>query len=337
MAIVAEHDLKQRLRGGGPRASGHGPVGMSCDLHVHSCHSGPAGLPVLGQVGKECYSDPLAVHERARERGMDLVTITDHDTIEGALRLSHLPGTFVSEEVTMLLPGGRQLHLNVFDITEAQHQAIQLRRRDPEALLAWLAENEIASSVNHLFAALTGERQLADLRLALGRLSLIETRNGAMPAAHNWKAGLVGRSAGMAAVGGSDAHSLAHVARAFTSVPGARTKQQFLDGLRCGLTIPRGRSGSYARLTSEVTHIFGTAYREAAGDLLAGTGSLFRLVASALLVPFLPLLPVFTLAVYAHELAFGRRLFAELQRERGGAREAPLPTALAHDSLEEAA
>lgn len=33
-------------------------------------------------------------------RGMDFVTITDHDTIDGALEIAHLPGAFVSEEMT---------------------------------------------------------------------------------------------------------------------------------------------------------------------------------------------------------------------------------------------
>ena len=36
---------------------------------------------------------------------MDFVTITDHDTIDGALSLDHLPDTFVSEELTAALQG----------------------------------------------------------------------------------------------------------------------------------------------------------------------------------------------------------------------------------------
>ena len=91
---------------------------MRCDLHVHSIYSGRADLPILRHVGNECYSEPQAVYERALERGMDLVTLSDHDTIDGALRLAHLPNTFVSEEVTLRLPEGRQLHVNVFDIDD---------------------------------------------------------------------------------------------------------------------------------------------------------------------------------------------------------------------------
>jgi predicted metal-dependent phosphoesterase TrpH len=60
---------------------------MRCDLHVHSWYSGRAEVPVLEHVGSECYSDPLDVYEHALARGVDLVTLADHDTIDGALRL----------------------------------------------------------------------------------------------------------------------------------------------------------------------------------------------------------------------------------------------------------
>ena len=68
---------------------------------------GPADLPRLGRFAHESYSEPRAVYEAARRRGMDLVTLTDHDTIEGGLEIADLPGTFLSEEVTCALPGGR--------------------------------------------------------------------------------------------------------------------------------------------------------------------------------------------------------------------------------------
>ncbi len=290
---------------------------MRCDLHVHSWHSGRADLPVLGLIGRECYSDPSDVYEQAVRRGMDLVTLTDHDGIEGALRLTHRPNTFVSEEVTVLLPGDRQLHVNVFDITEAQHTAIQRRRRDAEGLFAYLAEERVPASVNHLFSALTGARRLADLRLPLGRLPLIETLNGSMPRGHNESARRVGRGAGMAGVGGSDAHSLAHVARAWTTVVGARNRAEFLDGLRQGLTLPAGRSGTYARLTSEVVRIFAAGYAEIARGLFTGAAPALRIAAGAALAPFLPLIPLFTLGVYAHEDRFGSSHFRAFQRTFG--------------------
>jgi predicted metal-dependent phosphoesterase TrpH len=295
---------------------------MRCDLHVHSRHSGPSDLPVLKHIGRECYSEPAAVYEQALRRGMDLVTLTDHDSIEGALAIAPLSNTFVSEEVTVILPAGRQLHVNVFDIDEARHQAIQARRRDPEALFAYLAEQRIPAAVNHLFSALTGARALADLRLPLGRLPLIETLNGSMPEPHNEHARRVGRAAGMAPVGGSDSHTLAGVGRAYTTVAGARSKAEFLEGLRRGLTVPSGRSGSYARLSAEVARIFAAAYRDAAREAWAGMKARPLVVALALL-PLLPAMPIVTAWIYAHETRFGNRHFRAFQQAFGWPPERP--------------
>src|SRR5262245_46338533 len=128
---------------------------MRCDLHVHTLHSGPVDIAVLRRVSRECYSQPAEAYATARRRGMDLVTITDHDTIEGTLQLAGRPDFFVSEEVTCGLPEGRELHLGVFDLNEAQHEQISRRRRDPEALFAYLAEQRLAACVNHLFSPLT--------------------------------------------------------------------------------------------------------------------------------------------------------------------------------------
>jgi len=307
-------------------------VAMHCDLHVHSRYSGLTGIPLLDQVARECYSDPLEVYDRARQRGMDLVTLTDHDSIEGVVRLAHLPDTFLSEEVTLELDAGRELHINAYGIDERQHRELQARRRDPESLFAFLAEERIPAAVNHLFSALTGARELRDLLLPLGRLPLIEVRNGAMPDGHNQQARRVGRASGMAPVGGSDAHSLAHVARAFTTVPGARSKQEFLAGLRVGRCLPAGRSGSYGRLTTEVALIFAAGYAEAVRDLLAGRGSALRLSLCAALAPFLPLIPLITAAVYARELRFGTAVARGFQSAygwpRASARPAPLGASL---------
>ena len=285
---------------------------MRSDLHVHSRYSGPVDLPVLRHLGRECYSEPKEVYEQARRRGMDLVTLTDHDSIEGALEIAGMPGVFVSEEVTLVLGGGRRLHLGAYDITEAQHQRIARLRFDPEALFAFLAEERIPACLNHPFSALTGHRELADLQLPLGRLPLVEALNGSMPEGHNEKARVLARATRMASVGGSDSHTLANVARAFTTVPGARDKEEFLNGLRRGLTVPCGRSGTYARLTGEIARIFAAGYRDAVTSATQAFEDPLRMLALLAVAPVLPLIPFFTAAIYAHELRFGTRWFGRL-------------------------
>lgn len=310
---------------------------MRCDLHVHSIHSGPTDLPLLGSVGNECYSEPEAVYEVARRRGMSLVTLTDHDSIEGVLRLAGRPDVFVSEEVTVTVPGGRVVHVGVFDIDEAQHSAIAARRRDAEALFAYLAEERIPAAVNHMFSALTGRRDTADLHLPLSRLALVEARNGMMSARTNAFAAEAGRSLGLSSVGGSDAHTLASVARAWTTVAGARDRGEFLDGLRRGLTIPEGSSGSYARLTADVARTFASAYAESARCCLESPVRTARFAALIAALPVLTLIPVVTAAIYCQEILFAihhHRLFrASLSSGPAGFGPAPFGPAPAAPSL----
>jgi hypothetical protein len=55
---------------------------MRCDLHVHTIHSGMCTIPVARRFCRESYTDADAVYERLKRLGMDLVTVTDHDSID---------------------------------------------------------------------------------------------------------------------------------------------------------------------------------------------------------------------------------------------------------------
>lgn len=290
---------------------------MRCDLHVHSRRSGRCGLPVLRSLIDECYSEPEEVYARARARGMDLVTITDHDRIDGAQAITHQPGTFLSEELTVALSGGRQLHLGVFDISEPQHYRMQALRGDAEALFAYLTEQRIAACLNHPFAALTGRRETADLEMPFRRLRLVEALNGAMPEDQNERALRAGRAAGLAPVGGSDAHALAFVARSFTTVPGARNKEEFTAGLRQGLSVPGGRAGGYTRLASEMARVFIAALIDGVSSAHESRQASSRFLGSLLLVPLLPFVPLAALLLHGREKRFGKDLFVRLEAVAG--------------------
>src|SRR5690242_11007196 len=90
------------------------------DLHVHSKYSDRPSEWLLRRIGApESFTEPLEVYRRARARGMAFVTISDHNRIEGALEIAHLPGTFLSNEVTTYFPeDGCKIHCLVSGITE---------------------------------------------------------------------------------------------------------------------------------------------------------------------------------------------------------------------------
>jgi len=59
------------------------------DLHVHSEASQESRLGVQRALGlPECATPPEEAYDLAKRRGMDFVTLTDHDTIAGALLLA---------------------------------------------------------------------------------------------------------------------------------------------------------------------------------------------------------------------------------------------------------
>ncbi len=49
---------------------------------------------------RECYNTPEGVYDTAKRRGMDLITVTDHDQISGALAIADRPDVLVGCEVT---------------------------------------------------------------------------------------------------------------------------------------------------------------------------------------------------------------------------------------------
>src|SRR5258706_8221397 len=87
---------------------------MRCDLHVHSVASGMFDAPGLSRICRESYNDPTEVYQRLKRLGMPIVTITDHHSIDAAETLPRYPDFFLTEEVTVKMPTGRQMHLGVY-------------------------------------------------------------------------------------------------------------------------------------------------------------------------------------------------------------------------------
>ena len=84
-------------------------------MHVHSYFSGACTTPFVGKFCRESYRDPQAFYSVLMKRGMDLFTLTDHDSIEGAEKLRRHPNFFLSEELTCRMPSGTEVHIGVYD------------------------------------------------------------------------------------------------------------------------------------------------------------------------------------------------------------------------------
>ena len=124
---------------------------MRIDFHVHSKFSKRPSQWFLQKLGSsESFSEPLQIYNIAKQKGMSLVTISDHNTIEGALEIAHLPDTFISEEVTSYFPDdGCKIHVLAINITESQHLDIQKIRKNVFELVEYLNRENIFHVLAH--------------------------------------------------------------------------------------------------------------------------------------------------------------------------------------------
>ncbi|HVH71224.1 MAG TPA: PHP-associated domain-containing protein, partial [Candidatus Dormibacteraeota bacterium] len=221
---------------------------------------------------------------------MSVVTLTDHDSIEGSESLRQYPDFFLSEEVTARMPSGTELHLGVYAITELEHVEIQRRRNDFIALLMYLTEQKLFFSVNHVFSGLTGRREEEDFQWLASYVPAFETRNGQMWMVANISAALLAARLGKIAVAGSDSHTIAGAGRTYTEVPGARTVDEFFAGLRAGQGRIRGEHGSLSKLTADVFEIVKGLFLDKPWTLV--------------LSPLALLVPCVTLGHWIHEIRF---------------------------------
>jgi glycosyltransferase involved in cell wall biosynthesis len=215
----------------------------------------------------DSYSDPKQLHEQLLKRGMDYVTITDHDSVDGCLEIAHLPETFISEQVTTYFPQDDcKLHILVWGISEQQHRDIQGVRENIFDLQRYLQRARIAHAVAHPLYSVNGKLEsthveqlillfkhfegvnglrdalLSDLaqtlfkQLTPAKIDAMANRHRIVPThAEPWKKILVG---------GSDDHGGQFVASAFTATPAADSAAKFLDFVRSGDCSACGQGGT---------------------------------------------------------------------------------------------
>lgn len=230
------------------------------DLHCHSVYSTFRYFRIANT--RDSYNRPAEVYRVAKERGMDFVTLTDHDSIEGCLHLlnekPHLTDFFISEEVETRFPDTKQrIHVNVFGIDERQHDEIQRRRRNIYDLHAYLRDEKILASVNHMFQNYrmrNSPRQYFEEMLRM--FDVFEVKNGAMASQHNrlvedLMAVVREKRGAVSLVAGSDAHTLPPLARVYT-VAEAETAAEFLEKIRAGECLVWGTEMGFRVLLSDV-------------------------------------------------------------------------------------
>jgi glycosyltransferase involved in cell wall biosynthesis/predicted metal-dependent phosphoesterase TrpH len=238
------------------------------DLHCHSTASQESKLGVQRAAGlPECATPPEEVYELAKRRGMDFVTITDHDTISGVLQIADRPDVFVSEELTAHFRGEPQaVHVLCLGITPDDHEWLQANRGDVELCAAYMYERDIACALAHPYyhvgAPLTARhrRRLAQL------FDVWEVRNGARARELNRPAATYVATLDGAGVGGSDDHAGVDIGRTWSTTPTASTPAEFLAHVRAGRVGAGGEQGSAAKWAHAAIALAARALGRGAGE-----------------------------------------------------------------------
>src|SRR4051812_14780344 len=219
------------------------------DLHCHSTASAVSKLGVQRALGlPECATPPEEVYALAKRRGMDFVTITDHDTIDGALQIDDRPDVFASEELTARFAGEPQaVHVLCLGITPGDHEWLQAHAGDVEQVAEYLREQGIASALAHPFYAVEAPLTARHRRRLAELFGVWEVRNGARAPELNAPAAVYVDTHGGIGVGGSDDHAGVDIGRTWTAAPAASSPREFLEHLRAGRVAAHGKQGSAAK------------------------------------------------------------------------------------------
>ncbi|MCK9247892.1 MAG: glycosyltransferase [Solirubrobacteraceae bacterium] len=225
------------------------PALSRCDLHVHSTASQLSKLGVQRAAGlPECATPPEEVYALAKRRGMDFVTITDHDTIAGALQIADRPDAFLGEELTAWFRGEPQaVHVLCLGITPDDHDWLQAHRHDVVRCAEYLHEHEITTALAHPFFYVEAPLTARHRRILTELFPIWETRNGSRAAELNRPAAVVAETLGKTGVGGTDDHAGVDIGQTFTETPLAYTPAEYLAHIRAGRAVARGTQGSAAR------------------------------------------------------------------------------------------
>ena len=104
------------------------------DLHVHSKYSNHPSEWFLQRLGaSESYTEPEFIYRSAKEKGMDFVTVTDHNRIEASLLLKEkYPNEcFTGVESTAYFPeDGCKVHILIYGFDERKFAEIQGLRKN---------------------------------------------------------------------------------------------------------------------------------------------------------------------------------------------------------------
>jgi predicted metal-dependent phosphoesterase TrpH len=236
---------------------------VKLDTHVHTVFSGRTTIYPLSLIMNESYNSPEGVYRRARARGMNLVAITDHDTIDGALTIADRPDVIVGCEVTGVFPDDDvRVHLGVLGLDERQHREVQRLRHNVRELLPYLRQERLFTTLNHVASRINGRITAPHIAALVPWVDGIEVINGSRLPSQNRTAACIADACGKVGVAGSDSHTRRGIGRTWVEAPAARNRDEFMAALHAGRVVTGGRQGHYFTMASDMLRLAAGFYED---------------------------------------------------------------------------
>ncbi len=262
------------------------------DMHVHSKYSEHPSEWFLQRLGAaESYTDPQVLYQNMKKRGMDYITVTDHNRIDGALLLkeAYPNEVIVGIEATTYFPeDGCKIHVLIYGLNQEHFENIQIQRVNIYKLQKYLVEENLVHAVAHPTYNINGKLTVEHLEKLILLFNVFEGINGGRNELHNdawmntvrhltpshieklsekhniqatgdkpWIKGLIA---------GSDDHAALFMGQTFTTAT-AKKPEEFLDEVRNRRSQANGRSNNFQAFIFTLYKIAWEFYRSRSGEL----------------------------------------------------------------------
>ena len=195
---------------------------LACDLHVHTNYS------------KDGESSVEEILRQAEAEGLDAIAITDHDSVDGAIKALTVPTT------VLVIPGievsTKQGHLLVLGVTEIIPAGLDVVAT--VSIAKRMGGLAILPHPYHVWRHGVARRKKAGMDI----VDAVEVFNSRyIVGSANQKAARIAKRLGKPCVGGSDAHNAKFVGFGRTYVESEKNVPAILEAIRAGRVSCGGR------------------------------------------------------------------------------------------------
>jgi len=196
----------------------------------------------------DCDMSPEEIISRCLETGINCITIADHGTVEGALKMQSLASfpVIVAEEI--LTPHGEIMGMF---LKESIPTGISI-----EQAISHIRTQDALVCLPHPFDTFRGLRiNSTRLEELAEQIDIIEVFNARSPFLRaSTKAQAFARKYDIPRIAGSDAHTLNEIGNTYVEIPEFNSKDDFLQALRKG-KLSRHRTSLLVHFSSTWTRL----------------------------------------------------------------------------------